>query len=309
MDFVAIDFETANSRRGSACAIGAVRVVDGRIEDSFYSLCQPAPEHNFFEPMNIAIHGITPQMASSAPTFDQVFTQFESFRNGLPFVAHNASFDMSVLRNTLNGFGLLAPKADYACTLVLARKALTLISYSLPYVAEELSVSLEHHHDALADAKACAEIAVSLADRYKVSTLDAMLAALNIQMGLIDGNSWQATSARRHHVATSWKDIDLEIPTDPENYLFGKAVAFTGTLPSDLSRPLAQAYVNAIGGTPQSGVNKKTDILVIGDLDLSTLKPGAEKSSKWVRAEELLAQGQNIEVMTGQELLAHLPLD
>ena len=121
MDFIAIDFETANSSRSSACALGLVEVKDGRITTEHSWLIDPQQR---FDGMNISIHGITPSMVIGQPTFQDLWPTVEPLLHGQIVVAHNASFDMSVLRYCLDGISLSYPQFQYLCTYLLGKKML-----------------------------------------------------------------------------------------------------------------------------------------------------------------------------------------
>ena len=115
-DFVAIDFETATSARNSACSLGIVAVRDFQIADTFYSLIKPPAL--LFHPGNINIHHITPLDVQDAPTLDELWPQIEKyFTPHCPVLAHNAPFDVSVLRNSST---VEIPNFPYADTLDLA---------------------------------------------------------------------------------------------------------------------------------------------------------------------------------------------
>lgn len=163
MEFVAIDFETANANRASACSIGLVTVKDGKIIDEYYSLIKP--KIMYFNKENIDIHGITPEMVKDAPNFEQIWPEIFKRLQGKQVVAHFAKFDMNVLRNVLHAYYLPLPTFNYICTWVLSKKAfLGLEHYSLDYVARHIGFKFEHHH-ALEDARACAAIMTEVINR------------------------------------------------------------------------------------------------------------------------------------------------
>lgn len=148
VDFVAIDFETANSFRGSPCAVGLARVRDGVVVETASSLMRPPSGYDHFDPWNIRIHGITPDQVKDAPVFADLWPSVLDFVGEDTVVAHNASFDLGVIREACTASGLPWPTMRYACTLLLARKTYHLLSYSLPFVVEAAGLSLEDHHDA-----------------------------------------------------------------------------------------------------------------------------------------------------------------
>lgn len=162
MNFTAIDFETANSSRSSACALGLVEVKAGIITNEYSWLMDPQQR---FDGMNIAIHGITPSMVRGQPTFSELWTFIQPMLQGQVIVAHNASFDMSVLRYCLDEASLTYPSFQYLCTYLLGKKMLQdLPSHKLNVVSEHFGIRLKHH-DALDDARASAAILIKLMEQ------------------------------------------------------------------------------------------------------------------------------------------------
>ncbi len=155
--FVALDFETANTSRDSACALAAVRVERGVVVDRAYALIRPpSPRFEF-----TYIHGITWAHVAAAPAFDAVWRQFAPLFAGADFLAaHNASFDRSVLRACCERYGLAMPATPFACTVKLARERWNLHPTKLPDVARHLGLPLKHH-DAASDAEVCARIVLA----------------------------------------------------------------------------------------------------------------------------------------------------
>lgn len=169
VSFTAIDFETANRSPASACAVGVVRVRDGRVVDTHYSLLRPPPGYEHFEAGNVRVHGIVAEDVAGAPSYGSYWARLsERLAPEHPdtvLVAHNAVFDMGVIAAANLAAGLRAQPWRYACTLRLSRAAYRLRSYALPAVCRAVGVELEHHHDALCDAAACAQIVLDLAAR------------------------------------------------------------------------------------------------------------------------------------------------
>ena len=157
--FAAIDFETANEHRTSVCSVGIVLVRDREIIDTFYSLIRPEPE--FYRYWNTRVHGITLADTANAPVFPHVWQQIEPLIQGLPLIAHNKSFDESCLKACFRAYQMDYPDYDFLCTLQSARKVLKgLPNYQLHTVSEYCGFVLNNHHHALADAEACARIAL-----------------------------------------------------------------------------------------------------------------------------------------------------
>ncbi len=177
LDFVAIDFETANGSPASPCAVGLERVRNGQIQESLSKRFQPPFPHNWFHEGNIRVHGIRPEDVSDAPNWEDVLPDLLLFTEGLPFIAHNASFDMGVLRAAASEVNFDLPDLSYGCSLLMARKSYNLESYRLNAVAYAIGHEEFNHHDALADADACARIVIHMANRHDADSLAELLSA------------------------------------------------------------------------------------------------------------------------------------
>lgn len=147
--FTAIDFETAQGYRWSICQVGLVRIEKGIITDEINLLIQP-PD-NYYWNRFIEIHGITPEMTKNAMTFDKVWHLIEPYILNQNVVAHNGlAFDFPVLQKTLEYYGMENPEYEKYCTYRLFRQ-------NLATLCKQHNIAL-NHHDALSDAKACAEL-------------------------------------------------------------------------------------------------------------------------------------------------------
>ena len=160
-NFAAIDFETANSERTSVCAVGVVVVRDAEITDTFYSLIQPEP--NYYSYWCQRVHGLGPEDTDDAPVFPDVWAQIEPLIEGLPLVAHNKSFDESCLKAVFRCYQMDYPDYEFYCTCQTSKRLLKqLPNHQLQTVAAYCGYDLKRHHHALADAEACAHIAIPL---------------------------------------------------------------------------------------------------------------------------------------------------
>jgi DNA polymerase-3 subunit epsilon len=166
VDFTAIDFETANSSSASACSVGLVKVRDGRVVDRVGWLIQPPLGHDEFWEWNTRIHGIVASDVVGAATWVQQLPDLVAFADGDILVAHNASFDMGVIAGACAATLTETPEFNYACSLQIARKTYHLDSYRLPVAAMAAGFEDFEHHQALADAEACAAIIVHAAKRH-----------------------------------------------------------------------------------------------------------------------------------------------
>lgn len=163
-NFVAIDVETANYEPTSICSIGAVKVIDGKIVDRFHEYVKPEPNY-YIRRFTETIHGIGNAQTDSARTFDLVWADVKAFIGDLPLVAHNKSFDERCIRATHRAYRLDYPDYPFYCTLQTAKRTIKkeiVGSYSLPVLCDFLAIPFSNHHDALADAEACAKIAITI---------------------------------------------------------------------------------------------------------------------------------------------------
>ena len=156
MRFVAIDFETFDEQRDSACAVGLVEVDGGEVVGRHHMLIRPPrPTPGL---VNASLHGITWKRLADEPTFREMWPRINRVLAGADFmVAHYAAFDMSVLTKSCVAAGLRLPSLPMRCTWKLARKVWALPSSGLANVCRHLGIGLRHHHP-LSDAEACARI-------------------------------------------------------------------------------------------------------------------------------------------------------
>lgn len=160
-DFAAIDFETANSERSSVCSVGVAIVRDGVIVEKIYRLIRPRP--NFYTRWTTAVHGMTARDTADAHDFDQVWPEIAEAVAGLPLVAHNSPFDEGCLRAVHKIYDMPYPDYQFHCTCRASRRALrNLPNHQLHTVSEACGFDLRAHHHALADAEACAWIAIQI---------------------------------------------------------------------------------------------------------------------------------------------------
>ena len=161
-DFAAIDFETANEWPSSVCSVGIVVVRGGEIVDRFYSLIHPEPE--YYQWFCRQVHGLGPTDTEDAPVFPDVWEKIEPLIEGLPLVAHNARFDEGCLRQVFRVYRMDYPDYAFHDTLSASRRYYggRLPNHQLQTVAAACGYDLTNHHHALADAEACAYIAMQL---------------------------------------------------------------------------------------------------------------------------------------------------
>ena len=170
--FTAVDVETPNRYSRSICSIGIVRVEgDGEIT-RLHRLVNPCDE---FDAANIAIHGIRPADVEREPSLYELWPEIEPYFTNCLLVAHNALFDLPVIRKALLRENLYAENWKYICTLETSRKHIPKTafgSHKLNDLCAGLNIPLEHHHNALDDALACASLYEYLRMNYHVNERD-----------------------------------------------------------------------------------------------------------------------------------------
>lgn len=171
ISFTAIDFETANSHRGSACAVGLVKVRDGRIVDTASWLIKPPPGIDDFDPINVELHGITEQDVQNAADWEMSLEGILQFVREDPLVAFDALYDASVMRKATEHEHLDLPAKEFFCALHLAREHLDLPRHRLSDVLAALDLPPVERHEPQAHALASAQIVLAIAAQHAFTAL------------------------------------------------------------------------------------------------------------------------------------------
>jgi DNA polymerase III subunit epsilon len=301
MDFIAIDFETANEKRSSPCSIGIAVVKNGQVIEKVHHLIRPKEMR--FMPINIGIHGIRPAMVENELEFDQVWAKIKHYFNGNLVIAHNTSFDISVLRKGAELYNIELPSFEYICTMKLAKNFYRGIENAkLNTVNDYLGYKFKHH-DALYDALACSNILLNICEELKCDDINQISKLIGVTIGAVDSTGYKPSSTKGRILKTSNRISNPK----KENLLKGfeedafknEVVVFTGGLNS-MSRDEAIRLVRRLGGTTGSSVTKKTTILVTNMKDIKNLRR-EEMSTKLRKATDLKGKGQNIKFMNEEE--------
>lgn len=157
LNFIAIDFETATGKRASVCEAGICVVRDGEIADTRSWLVRP--RGNYYSYWNMQVHGICPEDTINSPEFPEVWAEIIEYLKDCPvLVAHNAAFDISCIRHSLELYGLEKPDVAYYCSLRAARRIYDFGCNTLDYLCSRFEISCENHHRAGDDAEMCARL-------------------------------------------------------------------------------------------------------------------------------------------------------
>lgn len=299
MNFVAIDFETANSVRSSVCSIGIVKVKNGKIQEELHTLINPLSEFHYY---NTKIHGITEYMVHDAPTFEEFWPQFKGFIENQTIIAHNASFDIGVLRDSLSRIHEKEPNFQYGCSYRIAKKVWpNLYNHKLSTVANYLRISL-NHHDALEDARASALITLEAMNKTNTVSIQELSILHKLKLGSLSASSKQPIRSRKSSKEASLQQIVPENLVMNTNHPFYRAnIVFTGKMLS-MTRPMAAQYAANCGAICKDRVDVTTNFLVVGEQDLYKYVQGI-KSMKMKKAKEMIEQGYEIEIVGEQDFL------
>jgi len=257
-DFISIDFETANKNRVSACALGLVFVKDDRIAFKTSFHIKPPIGENF-ESKNINIHGITAEDVDYAMTFDELWeSELSNYLNDSLVIFHNASMDLSVLKNLFQHYSISEFDIDYLDTMRIAEKSGN--PKKLSELAELFDVKFENKHDPMEDAKVCAMIFGELTEQYP--NYRELIGNLN--------SKEQKQKIQRKQESAEIKIENLDIiqtyslsKDDVDKIeIEGKGFIFTGDLTIDRNK--AKSFIKSNGGLVKSGISSKLDFVVIG---------------------------------------------
>ena len=283
LSFNSIDVETANEDRSSICQIGIVRIEDGAIQDQWKTLVDPEDE---FNPWNTYIHGITEDDVRGSPTLPQLHDELRDRLNATVIVSHTA-FDRVAVARGLAKYDLDPLAATWLDSARVARRAwpdeFGKKGWDLKTIAKAFDISFQHH-DALEDARVAALILLRACESSGLD-IDGWLERVNRP---IFGQS-KTKDAVRKKIAREGRE---------DGSLFGETVVFTGKL--SLPRNQVADRAAAAGCSVRLGVTKKTTMLVVGLQDKRMLG-GHEKSRKQRRAEELIRQGTDIQILSEED--------
>ncbi len=306
MDFIAIDFEIANNNLNSACSMGLVFVDDNEIVDKKHFYIQPPAL--VFETKMVEIHGITAEHVSNELKFHEIWDEIkDSFNESNIIVAHNAQFDMSVLHACLTEYHLPLPDFKYIDSIPISTRACRgeKVGSSLKKRLDYFGIPLDHHHDALCDALAAAQLVLHCINLKRRKSLESYCNTYwNIPIRSFSELKPNKTFGRKKTMFNkiNVNEIEPAANTFDENHiLFGKNIVFTGELQS-IGRKEAMQNVVDLGGILKSGVSGKTNILIVGKQDKAIVGEDG-LSGKEEKAYALIEKGLEISILNEEAFL------
>lgn len=304
MDFITIDFETATADRDSPCEIGLTFVENWKILGTQSWLIKPT-YYPYFDYFNISIHGIVPEDVANEPEFDVIWQEVKPLIENKFLIAHNASFDFSVLRRTLDTYDLEYPTLDYSCSYIFSKKVWEgLPAYDLKTLCNFNKIDLKHHR-AAADSKATAELAIKAFQTAGVSSIDEFPEKLRTIVGKLYSGGYKPSETKRLYKPNDLtKIVGDPKKHNPESIFYGRTVVFTGTL-SSMVRANAQQLIADIGGILGNSVTTDTDFLIVGQQDYRVVGEDG-MSSKQEKAMKLIEKGSRLEIISEADFLRNI---
>lgn len=304
MDFVSIDFETSNAFRASACSLGITVVKNNKIVEEKYWLIKPNP--CVFDSRNIQVHGIREADVINESEFDKLWPEIKPYLEGNLVIAHNASFDISVLRNTLDKYNIEYPVFDYCCTLVASRIFYNYLNnFKLSTVNKHLGYKFKHHH-AGEDASACANILLEIRKELNLDNISDISNLIGFKLGSLSKSSY--TPCSKLHIGMTSSKISMYSPNEVNplfesnsDYFKEKVVSFTGSL-SSMERHEAKNLISSLGGIPKDSVTRKTDILITNTPNIEKLNSSQMSSKLRTAIRYNNVYNQNIIFLNEEEL-------
>lgn len=299
MNFVAIDFETANQTRASVCQTGVAVVRNGVVEDVHEWFVQPPTGVNSFHPLNVQIHRITPSIAAGGMLWGESVERLRELVGDLPVIAHNAAFDRSVYLAACETLGISPSAWKWYCSLGISQDHLPLPSHSLDKVASHLGIDIGDHHKAGSDARVAAEILLAISQSSGRPSLHDL--GLELPAPGPSRNRWTSETAPppfipSHTMSRYTRVPDLPKPSpaaNPRHPLHGEYVVLSGEV-GEHDRDHWIDRLALVGAQPQLNITKKTTLVVIG------AKAGRGKAAD---AEKRRTAGQSIQTVTGERLI------
>lgn len=302
MDFITIDFETATAQRDSPCELGLTFVKNRQIVETKSWLIKPM--YDDFDYFNVLIHGIRPEDVADKPEFDVLWEEIKPLIENQFLIAHNAGFDMSVLRRTLEAYQLPFPTLQYSCSYIFSKKIWQgLPAYDLKTLCNANGIVFKHHR-AGADSRATAELALKAFDKAEVYSVDDFSEKLRTSVGQLFEGGYRPSETKRVYKNVAEQIVGDPSKHNPESIFYGKTVVFTGTL-SSMVRSKAQQAIADIGGIFGNAITKDTDFLVVGQQDYKVVGDDG-MSSKQEKAIKLIEKGAAIEIISENDFLRNL---
>lgn len=307
-NFVALDFETATNSRNSVCEIGIAVVKEGKVVEQ--KVWRVQPPHNEYWNRNILIHGIKPEDTQNLPMFHEIWEEVCPYLEGQIVVAHNTSFDSYVLKDSLLANGISFPQMAFICSCRLANSVFReLYSFTLDSLCEALNIPFANHHNAEADAVACAQVFLEIIKKSETKSYAELLEKYNFRIGRFSDQYFRPflRIKKLYNGSDTTKAADIigdPSKIDEDSYFYGKNICFTGKSPLGTRDEMKQ-LITGIGGIYDDKLKTTTNILVVAPQVAGNLKSG-KKSEKEDKVIKFRQKGYDIEIMTIEDFISYI---
>jgi len=257
-DYIAIDFETANNNRLSACAIGLNFVKDNKVVHSSKHFIQPPSGERFLK-THIAIHGITKDDVEFAMNFRELWDfEFSKYFTNNLIVFHNASMELSILKILFEHYEISPYEISYIDTMLFADK----LGYSkkLTELARTFKIDIKQHHDPESDAETCSLIFGELIDRYNnykelIRTIDSNPKPVNFYQNTASDQTLAENENFKKSYSITFDELQaMTIAT--------KGFVVTGNF--DKEREIITGFLMRCGGQVKPGITGRVDYVIAG---------------------------------------------
>ncbi len=292
--FTFVDVETPNYKNDSICSIGVICQENGKELFSQYYLVNPEAKFDYF---NTKLHGITPRMVEKALPFSKVWEEIKEYFSNAIVVAHNATFDLSVISKALNTYGITVSSFNYICTVAKARRHLPKEKYGsfkLDVLSKAFQIELEQHHNAMCDTIACKGLFDIFADKFNLDNKD-----IKIYRSFGEGIG-TPKNAGLHKPVNIISELGFRSSDCFELDLQGKVCCLSGNFVNG-SKTDVETFITDRGGSCVTGLSKTVDYLIVGGQGSGDWKYG-NYGAKIRKAMEMQEKGLPIVIVKEDSL-------
>lgn len=262
-DFIAIDFETANDSRISAVSIGVVPVCNGEIEDDKCKHYFIRPPENKFKELHTQIHGITWDKVKNEPDFKELWdSSLSSILNKQLIICHNASIDKACLEQLFSHYNIDG-EFNFIDTRTLAERYYSFENNKLKTICQCFNIPLENHHNALCDAKACAEVALKMLSEIG-DNVEHLIQPAFPQKKQSGHDKFSHLKESHQKITREMLTPDFENVENKENPFYKKKVVISGTYENWPDRNDLASIIKSMGANIDTNVSVRTNILIAG---------------------------------------------
>ena len=303
MKFLTIDFEVSSRYMYSPCAVAIYQFTDSSYSKIFSTLINSGDV--LFEPKLVKLHGITQEMVKDAPSVYEVMQDVCKIIKDNFLFAHNATYDILKIINGCQESNIEIPSFKYADSLIIAKRTWKgLINYQLDTISNFLNIEIKHHN-ADSDAIACGKIILEAMKFYNTSDIIYLLDQVKHHYGYFKDNTFTHAFSDKLYQSKSHKSDytranEIIVNKEFKGILSEKVIVFTGAL--SITREEAMKLAANVGAIPNASVTTRTNYLVVGNDDYHKFKEG-NKSNKMIKAERLIKQGQDLEMITEDDFI------